>query len=249
MKQIAIVMVVLAIFAGLSFSAAPIAENVTLNSTFGTNLTDENLTLYWDTYDADSDPVISFVEWLKDSALVYDYSSDVLQPELYSNLYLPFNGSATDYSPYSNSVTVTGATYTATGGHDGSGAYDFDGTNDNMTIAHDASLAPGTITVAAWIKPAQGSVAGTHFPILRKDANNWNAVAAGYLFSHTGTGLSVYLNNNSDPTWDCSVGISSSLNASEWYHAAFTFDGSDIRVYLNGEEGNSLSCSGTIQIQ
>src|SRR6056297_138431 len=65
--------------------------------------------------------------------------------------YWKFDGDATD-SFGSNDGTVTGATYTASGKING--AYDFDGTNDYITLGDKSSLEgfSNGITVSVWLK-------------------------------------------------------------------------------------------------
>jgi len=91
-----------------------------LNSTLGTNLTSENLTVYnQSTNDANGDPVKNIINWKKDNSSI-------------TNLNMPFEGGSTatftkDYSGFGNDGIVNGSTWNSTGGYDGKGTYHFDG--------------------------------------------------------------------------------------------------------------------------
>jgi len=128
---------------------APVVDSNILNSTLGTNLTSENLTVNIVSSDADGDSVKNITDWRKDGTSI-------------AVLNMPFeNHSATsslaiDYTTYGNNGTVTGATFNATGGRDGNGAYEFTGANDYIDILTDSTASDfdslsDNITVTAWV--------------------------------------------------------------------------------------------------
>jgi len=95
----------------------PVVSNLIVNSTLGTNLTTENITAYWTATDGDNDDVKNITNWK-------------LNGESITILNVPFEtdgiNNITDYG--SNAPgTVQGGTYSATGGYDGNGAFEFDG--------------------------------------------------------------------------------------------------------------------------
>ncbi|MBR9691861.1 hypothetical protein GOV06_03660, partial [Candidatus Woesearchaeota archaeon] len=110
-----------------------------LNSTFGTNLTTENLTVYnISTFDAENDFVKNIINWYVNNILIMI-------------LNMPFEGGSNstftrDYS-YGNNGTVLGATWDSSSGYDGKGAYEFDG--DSSWI--DSAVSEG-ITYSAWFR-------------------------------------------------------------------------------------------------
>jgi hypothetical protein len=131
-------------FSGVN--SAPVTSNVVLNATNINNNTNQNLTTYWDVSDADGDNVKNITNWkINDTSIVV--------------LNMPFeeiNATATnnawDYSGFGNNGTVTGATWSATAGYDGFGAYQFDGDGDNITLGNGTSLnISGAITLEVWI--------------------------------------------------------------------------------------------------
>jgi subtilisin family serine protease len=116
------------------------------------------------------------------------------------------------------------------------GALSFDGVNDYVSLGNPSKLIPANaITMAGWLK--LNSVSSNKFIISKYDE-----VAphnATFLRYQAGAGIT------------CSVGGTSVLGAASiiagtWYHAACTYDGSSIRVYINGVQAASLARSGAI---
>ena len=64
----------------------------------------------------------------------------------------PFNGNANDASGYGNNGTVFGATLTTDRFGNTNSAYSFDGINDFITVADNASLKPTKVSISAWVK-------------------------------------------------------------------------------------------------
>lgn len=118
-----------------------------LNSTYGTNFTNENLTCYnQSTYDANGDLVTNIYNWYKNNNPL-------------TVLNLPFEGSSNatytkDYSGYGNDGSVVGATWNKTAGKIG-GAYQLDG-DDSVNVSPSSSLnqGDGSYAVEAWIRLA-----------------------------------------------------------------------------------------------
>lgn len=70
--------------------------------------------------------------------------------------YYPFEGNANDASGNGYNGTVSGATQTSSG-HSGS-AYNFDATNDYISLPLDINpSAYATLTMGAWVKPSTGT--------------------------------------------------------------------------------------------
>jgi len=158
-------------------------------------------------------------------------------------LYLPFNGNAYDSSYYSNDGTLYGPTLTT--GVDGTpnSAYSFDGVSDYIEIANDTSLNPDYITLAAWVNAQD---APSHTPdIIRKstfaDASNEQYLLrltnSNYPQAGIKTGNScAYEGTN----WDF-CNSSSSISLSSWHFIVSTFDGTNLRLYIDGVFNNSYS--------
>ncbi|MFC1754526.1 LamG-like jellyroll fold domain-containing protein, partial [Thermoproteota archaeon] len=225
----------------------PYVENVTLNSTLGTNLTSENLTVYYDAYDVNGDPVISQVAWYNNSVLLYNYSKEVLRPDLYSKLYLTFaadgDQNATDYSPNTNDGTVIGnPVWSSTAGHDGSAAYYFDGDGDWINISDSPSLQLNeAITIEAWV--------------MFNDSYRSTIVGKGPSFNNN----SYFLLTGSGSTLLCGVGTGAGYNLTSapfveptgtWRHVVCVINTSgsatSVEIYVNGTLMRNKNWAGVV---
>ena len=191
-----------------------------LNTTTGFNGTNEDLLLNPNVTDKDGSHVKNITNW-------YMNGTSIMV------LNMPFeigsNGSWTkDYSSFENNGTVSGAVWNDTGGYDGWGAYNFPNNADYINCGNDASLnIKGPITVSAWIKPTANL--GTYKRIVEKD---W---AQSYILnSKSGTnGIAFCMDSDGNPgnyvqTADNVIPLNS------WTHVVGTWDGSELRIYLNG---------------
>ena len=201
-----------------------------LNSTFGTNLTTENLTCHnQSTSDSDGDSVKNIFNWYKNETSIM-------------LLNMPFEGGSNttytkDYSGNSNDGTVSGATWSNTSGYDGDGAYEFNGVADYISVPVDEMTAgKSEITLMFWVNP-DGWTSGKAL---------WDECNGAYWQ------FSVY--TNSWYTRDSSTGASGSRNndltvptmpTGEWHHMAFVYGVEDSlkAIYIDGELNTSTSTS------
>lgn len=121
-------------------------------------------------------------------------------------------------------------------------ALDLDGTNDNVTIPSNSSLDIDTaITIEAWIYATKSSGVQN---VLSKSSNVANN---GYIFPRTDNGWSsfvLYLSLNN--SWVTVSYPYPSLNS--WHHLAATYDGSNIKLYLDGSLVKTQAATGTITV-
>ena len=142
-----------------------------------------------------------------------------------------------DQSGLGHTATLSNATWNATG-HSG-GAVSFNGTNAWVTVADAPDLRLTTsMTVEAWVKPT--SLTGWRTVIMKERpgglsytlyASDNNAPPA--MYANTGAG-------------DVSVLGSNLLTLNGWFHLAGTYDGSTLRLYVNGSLINSKPLSGNL---
>lgn len=136
--------------------------------------------------------------------------------------------SAGDVSGNGNTGTLTnGPVWTS--GKVG-GGLNFDGSNDYVSMG-DVDVSGDAITVSAWIKP--DTLSGFTAPVHKRDA---------YMFYLNGNVLrpSVFTNTQYDLTGSIQIPLN------QWTHIVFTYDGSDIKGYVNGVSDGSTSASGNI---
>jgi hypothetical protein len=126
-----------------------------------------------------------------------------------------------DASPADNDGRVHGAarTKTAKGGR----ALSFDG-RDSVSVERPGALvAESPLTLEAWIRPASGS--GSAQPVVFDGVGG--AVSA--LFAGSGSGLAFASATSGK------VRARAAVAANRWSHIAATYDGRQVRVYVNGD--------------
>jgi hypothetical protein len=150
----------------------------------------------------------------------------------------PSGSTVSDSSGKGNTGTITGATRT-TGGKVG-GALSFNGTSDWVTIPDSNSLdVTSGVTMEAWVRPT--AIGSAWRAVMLKEqagdliyalyAGDSKGRAAADVFTTADKGLS---GTTATP-----------LNA--WTHLAATYDGTTLRIYVNGVQAASKPVSGTIR--
>lgn len=223
-------------------NGAPSVASVILNSTYGTNLSSENLTAYpQNASDPDGDvPLRNITNWY-----VNDLSIAIVNLPFEANTNGTHNESnyTLDYSDHGNNGTILSVTFNATGGLDGGGAYYF----DHVGYINISSLVASTnitdeITYSAWI--------------YRDDGPGWRRVIGKYYWGGADTGSWAMFFDNQNRT-GCTLNISGTFNGitgsiataeREWTHVACTYDGSTITHYVNGRNAGSVAALGTIGV-
>ncbi|MHA2425835.1 MAG: LamG-like jellyroll fold domain-containing protein, partial [Candidatus Thorarchaeota archaeon] len=224
----------------------PVAENITLNSTYSTNYTTENLTVYWDVRDADGDNITNVTNWYLNGTSI-------------SVLNMPFEATGgnesnwiRDYSNFSNHGNVSGATWNRTGGHGGWGAYEFDGLTDHIKLPELTEIETPDYTVSYWFKT--GSTARMQpFAAIDYDIPANYAYAVSALNSYwdgqveinslrcglrddVGTAVNAYYNATAD-------GITIYDNSWHLFTCVFDDANDNIHIYLDGVLRNTTSGS------
>ncbi len=113
----------------------------------------------------------------------------------------------------------------------------FDGVDDYVEIPYDQNLDPQTFTLEAWVKPQE--ITATSYIITRNLTQS-----EGYTLNLRSADKRARFTTYG--TIPASLDSSSELVAGEWAHIAATFDGTEKKFYINGQEDSSFIISGMI---
>jgi hypothetical protein len=105
------------------------------------------------------------------------------------------------------------------------------GAGDYVTVPDSASLKDGQtgLTVAAWVKMERLPAPNTYYAPIAKEHSY------RFIISPDGGAHFVVATSNNGWYADGTVaGLGTRLSAGEWYHLAATYDGHQLRVYVNG---------------
>src|SRR3989344_6066257 len=190
-----------------------------LNSTLGTNLTSENLTVYnQSTADADNDAVTNIIDWR-------------LNGSSFAVLNMPFDTNDTgkagnpirDYSLNVNNLSLQGGILWNASGKRG-GAYDFDGSNDYLYNGGVANFrgSDNTGTITSWVK----TTAAEEAIFVSSD----EATDSFYIRTYVNTGkISIQVS-----VGNILVRGDTPIDDGKWHFVVVTSDGSAYTLYADG---------------
>ena len=111
----------------------------------------------------------------------------------------------------------------------GSSALSFDGVNDYLQAPNSSSLNPRNITMEAWIYPTAYNSSGN---IISK-----RSVSAQYILRFYSTTGRIEAYVFSGGAWrPCTTDSTDIVPLNTWSHIASTYDGKDIKVFINGSQ-------------
>ena len=141
----------------------------------------------------------------------------------------------------SNSVVISATTAPP------GGALNFDGTNDYVSVPDAASLdLTNAFTLESWVYPtAYATTAAPTYGIQGFISKNQNASgSSGYFLGMVSGNLSVLMNNGTN----INATSTTQVPLNTWSHVAATYDGTTIRLYLNGTQVFTQALSSFILI-
>ena len=171
----------------------------------------------------------------------------------------PFNGNVNDLSGNNLNANVVGATLTTDRNNVVNKAYDFDVTdatfgnqNDEIFIPYSPLMNVNNITVSVWLNPRSyfwdGNPGDATSTIINRFQNGYstpNGQVWGIKFDETSvTGFIV----GSEGTGGESVVSNDALLLNQWCHIVMSYDGSQIKLYINGVLVSSQNYSGSMNV-
>jgi hypothetical protein len=145
---------------------------------------------------------------------------------------------AADATGKGHTGTISGATW-STAGKNGN-ALSFDGVNDYVTVAdaNDLDLTTG-MTVEAWVRPA--ALSGWNTVVMKEGTSTTLAYGLYANDSNPWPAVTVRISSN-----DQSAIGTSPLPLNTWTHLAATYDGANLRLYVNGVQAGSRAQTGSM---
>jgi|1186.fasta_scaffold16415_2 hypothetical protein len=143
---------------------------------------------------------------------------------------------AADDSGLANHGTLEGAA-TWIDGKRGK-ALGFDGATARVRVPSTASLQPANVSVSAWVRSA--GTPGRFKYLVAKGATS--CIAAAYaLYTGASGGLEFYVSANGGLTYATSSDAGQGVWDGAWHHVAGTFDGTAVRMYVDGVQAGSAT--------
>jgi parallel beta-helix repeat protein len=137
---------------------------------------------------------------------------------------------AYDSSGNGNDGTLCGPEWVQ--GKNGS-ALSFDGSDDYVEVPDSPTLNPSAITVMAWVyfKELSSSFPSNNSMIISK-GTDYDANGSFCLFATGPQGICLHMKDNGQDVYFIQM---VDFVEGEWYHVAGTYDGSEMKIYINGE--------------
>ena len=152
------------------------------------------------------------------------------------------SGNWLDSTSNDNDVTFTGTpTYVNDGDSD---YFEFDGSSDYGTIPHSTDLDISTsFTVEAWLNRDDNGEG-----YIMTKSGGASGLYGWYFQFHNDTaqGYSFAVYNTSDSRYTASATIAKSGTAGQWQHVVGTCDGSNVKIYVDGDLKATTAISGTL---
>ena len=110
------------------------------------------------------------------------------------------------------------------------GALEFDGAASYVNVPHADALSPQTnMTFAAWLKPnVTINAADGAYRLMSKNNDIF------FLFNYEQIGQLGFLIKSAAGTNNAVHSTTAEWTAGQWYHVAGTFDGAELKIYVNG---------------
>ena len=149
----------------------------------------------------------------------------------------PAEGNANDLASGIHGILMNGIGFTS--GQVGQ-AFSLDGSNDYVRVPDDERLSPNTVSLSAWIKPTEPL---SHFAAVVKNPGKGDNAGYAIEFEYAGSGI-IFIVYVEPYNWVLSSPFL--LPFGKWTYVTGVFDGSSVKLYINGSLRVSKSTSGSI---
>ena len=155
-------------------------------------------------------------------------------------LYLPFDNDFQDHSGNGNNGSCTGNNCPSTSTGKIGSAYDFDGINDYVNVGNNNLLNPQDISAFSWIK------FDSIDPAIQSTQNYILSNSRDCCGSYKGYEIRIVSNKSFVRLWNSaadSVSGNIDILPNTWYYLGFTYNKTNIILYVNGQLDKSYSSS------
>jgi Concanavalin A-like lectin/glucanases superfamily len=160
----------------------------------------------------------------------------------------PFDGNANDATPYQNHGAIGGNPVFETPTHPNGGSQNikFDGQQDSVLAPNAAQLISDYATVSFWIRVDNQNLADAEAYIL--DFGHWSNRWKISLPQHLKIVWTTNSNNTQFPNFisDMDSGDGNELVKGFWWYVTMTHDGTEDKIYVNGQLANSKPALGKL---
>ena len=158
-------------------------------------------------------------------------------------LYLPFNGSLTDFSSYGHTVSAVGDAAVTTSPFQLHASCAFDGNGDLLTVPHNNIFDFGgnDFTIEGFINPTTAAgVQGVY--------SQWGGTGSRSFKVVISTNAKLEINGSKDGSTGTQVNqiASTGLELNTFSHFAVTREGSNFRIFINGVNRGTTTDSGAL---
>jgi len=143
-----------------------------------------------------------------------------------------FDGNSNDSSGFNHNATLNGVSYTSDTPSGNGSALEFDGSNDYVIVNDNFVVNPTSLTISAWFKKTAGG--STYECVLHKSLDSFICNSEYWLGVDSNDYLTATIGARTGVGWAAGqTTIKATLGT--WYHLLATWNGSVVKVYVNGE--------------